>query len=105
MTKFVILCDSRVETIVNTRADAEEFVLSLAEGEIYEEYLCCGLLSYYNIPYEEFCKRYHTRMRAVNRYREQGAEYGWRTFQTLYGFMLTKSGEDYSIREVVYLDD
>ena len=104
MTKFVISDEGRVAAIVNTRADAEEFVLSLAEEEIYEEYVC-GLLLHWDIPYEEFCKRYHTRMRATNRYREQGAEYGWRTFQTLYGFMLTKSGEHYSIREVVCLDD
>ena len=104
MTKFVISDEGRVAAIVNTRADAEEFVLSLAEEEIYEEYVC-GLLLHWDIPYKEFCKRYRTRLRAVNRYREQGAEYGWRTFQTLYGYMLTKSGEDYSIREAVYLDD
>ena len=104
MIKFVIEYEDSVEVIVNTRADAEEYILSLAEDGAYDEYT--GDLLYYNVPHNEFMENYREHMDAVNAYRRRwSVAYGQRTFQTLYGFMLNYHGEHYFIREVACLDD
>ena len=41
MTKYVVMYDDYCEIIFDTQADAEEYILSIAEEAVYEVFLQC----------------------------------------------------------------
>lgn len=80
--KFVVCYEEKCLVIVATRADAEEYILSLAEESVYEDYLY-ELLYYDNMSHEEYIdyQQHH--------FNEYNNSYNWRPMKTLYGYLLT----------------
>lgn len=90
MTKYLIGYEESPELVVGTRADAEEYILSLAEEAAYEDYVADIL--YYDMTIAEHLKDKARWMEKANDFRRQ-------PWQTLYGFLLDQNG-DYWITEV-----
>lgn len=86
MTKYVILRDDFIEGIANTRADAEEFVFSLSEERIYENFI--HEIIYFDQTAEEFILHQKELKEEINHY------------QTLNGFILTYWTHYFCIVEV-----
>lgn len=101
MVKYLVGCDDVIEVIVNTKADAEEYVLSLAEEEAYENYLT--EVYYYYKDLKSFSEEWTEQMIATNDYRKQ-YPFPIRSFSTLYGFLLNYHGEYYHITEASALE-
>lgn len=80
-TKFVICYEESCLAIVATRADAEEYILSLAEEAIYEDYLA-EMLCYDEMSHEEYMAE------QMFLFQERNDSYHWRPMQTLYGYLL-----------------
>ena len=95
MVKYVVGYDEMAEVIAETRADAEEYILSVAEEYAYEDYasevLCYGMTA------EEWFAEFRARAEDTADHRKR---WGRKPYETLSGFLLTYFGEYYTIQEV-----
>ena len=95
MVKYVVGYDEMVDVVANTRADAEEYILSVAEEYAYEDYasevLCYGMTA------EEWFSEFRARAEDAADNRKC---WGRAPYETLSGFLLTYFGEYYIIKEV-----
>ena len=101
MIKYLISYEEEADTVANTRADAEEHILSLAEEAAYEDYV--AEVFYYNVNTKEYFEEFTDKMQEVNDYRKRYLSWQ-KPFSTRYGFMLNYFGGHYSISEVGVLE-
>ena len=92
---YVITADygSEICCVVTTQADAEEFILSLAEEDVYNYYTECILQE--GISYEDFIDRWR------NWKIQEGCSY--RNYKTLYGYLLEHESGEFSFEGASYL--
>ena len=83
MAKYIVSYEDDPLVIVANRADAEEYILSLAEENAYE-FFCDETLSKNGITVEEY----------VEEIFEAAGKYRWNKYKTFYGFCL-ECGCDY----------
>lgn len=84
--------DDDILTIVDTRADAQEFILSCLETEIYE--------NFYYLVFGE-----HPSFKDVNQYFESVREdFEDLNYETYYGYLLDEPLTAYRIEKVPYLE-
>ena len=100
MIKYLVGYEECADVIANTRADAEEYILSLAEENAYEEY--AGEVLIYGMTTEEWFSEYRVKAEDVADYRKRWG--GRPPYQTLSGYILTFYGEYYHISEVGVLE-
>ena len=103
MTMYLVSYDDTPGTIVcKTRADAEEFLLSLAEEDAYENMLAD--MDVWDSTAEEFIQHYKDRL-TLNRKRSSYLPY-WEYSHvwTTNGFILYSFGIRYMIYEIEVLD-
>lgn len=95
MVKYLVGYDEMADVIAETRADAEEYILSIAEEYAYEDYasevLCYGMTA------EEWFAEFRARAEDASDLRKR---WDRRPYETLSGFLLTYFGEYYTIQEV-----
>ena len=95
MVKYLVGYDEMADVIAETRADAEEYILSIAEEYAYEDYASEVLC--YDMTAEEWFSEFRTRVADASYLRKR---WGRRPYETLSGFILTYFGEYYTIQEV-----
>lgn len=95
MIKYLVGYEETPDLVVGTRADAEEYILSLVEEAAYEDYVADVL--YYDMTTAEHIEDKTRWMDRANGFRS-------RPWQTLYGFLLNYHGDDYWISEVGVLE-
>ena len=99
MEKFVVYdTDDYMEVICDTRADAEEYILSLAEDNLFCDF--CGEIHFYDETPEDVIKEYELARQEFNNRR--WFRYKWETW---YGYMLNDQCYDLRIQPVFYLED
>lgn len=98
MKKYIVsINDNPASVVVQTRADAEEYILSCVEEDLYEEMLVdvwdnwCESLEAFIQSYIEFFARVHHHL-------------SYSRIHTINGFMLYRQGVNYFIHEVEELD-
>ena len=102
MTKYIVKYDSDIYVVANNRADAEEYILSLAEEDALAD-LNLYMDNHPNFPVSEWFAFHQKRMRSAN---EHIAGYtDKKPYQTLNGYLLCYCGGTYRISKVVMLDD
>ena len=77
MAKYIVSFEEEPLVIVANRADAEEYILSLAEADAYDCF-CDETLSKDGITAEEYVEE---TLEAAKRHR-------WKNYKTFYGFCL-----------------
>ena len=95
MVKYLISYDETVEAIAETRADAEEYILSIAEEYVYEDY--ASEVLYYGMTTEDWFSEFRARAEDASDLRKR---WDRRPYETFSGFLLTYFGEYYTIQEV-----
>ena len=97
MKKFVVYdTDDYMEVICNTRADAEEYILSLAEENLFDDF--CAEIIFYNKAPEDVIKEYEC---ARQEYNNHHYFHKWNTW---YGYILNEQRNDLRIQPVFYLE-
>ena len=100
MKKYIVsVNDNPGSVIVQTRADAEEYILSCAEADLYEQMLVDTWDGWSKSP-QAFIKSYVEHFASVCRRRPMT----YRRLHTSNGFMLYSMGINYYIYEVEELD-
>lgn len=98
MEKFVVYdTDDYMEVICDTRANAEEYILALAEENLFDDF--CAEVHLYNEAPEDVIKEYEFARKEYNARRY----YFWK-WETWYGYMLSDQCYDLRIQPVFYLE-
>jgi hypothetical protein len=101
MTRYAVFCDEDLEVICKSRADAEEFILSCAEEEAYEEFAYD--LNHCYSSAKEFFSDYLEAMGTVNANRRRYNPTRHR-FVNVYAYCLSQSSSYYHIETAEELD-
>lgn len=98
MKKYIVsVNDNHCEVIVQTRADAEEYILSCAEEDIYEDMLVDVWDNWCESP-QAYIQSY------AENFAHLGHHFPYSHIHTTNGFMLYRMGINYFIYEVEELD-
>ena len=101
MEKFVVYdTDDYMEVICDTRADAEEYILSLVEENLFDDF--CAEIIFYDKAPEDVIKEYECARQEFNNHRWLWLRY---KCETWYGYMLNEQRNDLRIQPVFYLED
>ena len=101
MTRYVITCDITVFTICRSRSDAEEYILSLVEEYVYEDFFV--ETNWYGTTSADYIAEKIADLEDANDYRIQYPIMGYEPFQTLTGYLYS-TYNDFYITEVEELD-
>ncbi len=97
MKKYVVVYNDLAEAICQNRADAEEYILSLAEEDLYEEMLVDIWDDWSESP-QAFIQSYAEHFAQVRHH------FPYSSIHTINAFMLYRKGINYFIYEVEELD-
>ena len=98
MKKYIVsVNDNPASVVVQTRADAEEYILSRAEEDLYEEMLVDTWDGWSESP-QAFIQSYADYFARVHHH------LSYSRIHTINGFMLYRQGINYYIYEVEELD-
>ncbi len=93
-TKFLVFTEDNPIVIVNSKADAEEFILSLCEEQAYEDF--CEDIRRTEDTMEDYLANCIATLEDINEYRRRFPS--WMVpFTTLNGYILSFYGENYYI--------
>lgn len=111
MTKYVVMYDDYSEMIFDTLADAEEYILSIAEEGAYEDFL--GDITFSHSSFfvgNDMVDKYHEPEEWFDGWRLEDLSDVWvggttkrQPRQTAYSAMLGYFAEDWQIEETKYM--